>query len=249
MIDIRIVCTHDAVKLAETLMRLLEAEQHSVRLVYGRQAGHQIEAAKSAREAVLLIWSPDAPGQLYMHEWVRKIDPARVVEIATAPGWPRIERKGAVIDFANWKGVRGARAWNALMERLRAVSRPYDPPRPVDTRAIIGAGATALAVAGAIAFVLRPQPQQQPDFAAIEPETSLISVDEGIGGPLSAIEPASVEDLAVHPIANPHFTPMASPKLPDLIELPADAVDELPDPTLFERLRAFNPLRDEPSEN
>ncbi|MBL8543620.1 MAG: hypothetical protein JNJ63_07395 [Hyphomonadaceae bacterium] len=248
MIDIRIVCTHDAVKLAETLMRLLEAEQHVVRLVYGRQAGAQLEAAKTAREAVLLIWSPDAPGQLYMHEWARQIDPARRVEIATASGWPRIERDAPVIDFASWKGVRGARAWNALVERLRAVSRPYDPPQPLPKRALAGAGAGAFALIGAVTLVWRShQEAQTPQFAALEPELSEISADAGVGGPLTAIEPASVEDLAVHPIANPHFTPIAHTDLPDLMETPDLALADLPEPTLLDRLRSLNPLRDDQS--
>ena len=137
MIDITIVCSHDAMKVAEMLTRLLEAEEHKVRLLVGRQSLSEVETSKSARDAVLLIWSANAPTQHYMREWSRQISPLRLVEIGLAPGWPDIARKAPVIDFINWRGERGARAWNALNDRLRAVARIIEPPKPPPKRAAI----------------------------------------------------------------------------------------------------------------
>ncbi|MGH6950225.1 MAG: hypothetical protein ACREH4_05100, partial [Vitreimonas sp.] len=128
MTDIRIVCTHDAVKLADVLMRLLGAEQHQVCLLVGRQSLTELEAAKTARDAVILIWSPNAPSQHYMREWARHIPPARLIEIARAAGWPHDERRAPVIDFIAWRGQRNSRAWSSLKERLRLIARGLEPP-------------------------------------------------------------------------------------------------------------------------
>ena len=92
--DIRIVCTHDAVKFAEMLLRLLGAEQHQVRLLAGRQSLAELEAAKTAQDAVLLIWSANAPSQHYMREWARNIPPGRLIEIARA-SWLYMSRNDA----------------------------------------------------------------------------------------------------------------------------------------------------------
>jgi DNA-binding NtrC family response regulator len=116
MIDVRIICTYDAAKLAETLTRLLEAEEHRVRLTIGRQAMTELDSALETRDAVLLIWSPDARSQTYMLEWARRIEEARVIDITLTPDWPRLGRKSTVaIDFTQWRGERSERAaWNAL---------------------------------------------------------------------------------------------------------------------------------------
>jgi hypothetical protein len=117
MIDVRIICTYDALKLAETLTRLLEAEEHRVRLSVGRQSLSELETARCERDAVLVIWSPDARSQIYMLEWANKIDATRLVEISLADP-PRVARKATVIDFSHWRGERGERAaWNALNDR------------------------------------------------------------------------------------------------------------------------------------
>lgn len=249
MIDIRIVCTHDAVKLAETLTRLLEAEEHQVRLVYGRQSLGDLEEAKTSRDAVLLIWSPDAPSQHYMLEWARHIDPSRLVEIARTPGWPRIDRKAPVIDFTTWRGERGARAWNALNERLRAVTRVIEPPKPPPKRAALALGlASVAAVSGAMMVRMNDVPTAGAPDLAVTDESVIAIADPstGVGGVLSAREPLSVEDLVeVRRLPNPRFTPIEPIAAPELIEMPAYEAPEIREPGLLERLREFNPLRDD----
>lgn len=202
MIDVRIVCTHDAVKLAETLMRLLAAEDHQVRLSYGR---HSLEDLNDAAEsdAVLLVWSLDAPSAHYMLQWASRIQPDRLIEIARAPNWPRIEgRRAPVIDFSSWRGERGGRAWNALVERLRVVQRTLEPKGPPPRRAAMALGlVSAVAVGGAFiervhdAFDLTPAPPPNESVIATAPEAA--APREGMGGPLQTIEPASIEDAAL----------------------------------------------------
>lgn len=251
MLDIKTVCTHDARKLAETLARLLEAEEHRVRVIYGRQSFGELEASRrNPREAVLLIWSPDAPSQTYMLEWARNIDPSRLVEIALAPGWPRIARKAPVIDFAGWRGVRGARAWRALNERLRGVARAVDPPDSAPKRTAMAIGLAGVAAVGA-ALVARvdetpataplpPSPPSQPVQAALSPPQHEPREDTtGMGGPLDAVEPPSVDDLTLPE----SIRPLARTQMPARVELSDFEQPELRPPTLLERLSALNPLR------
>lgn len=242
MIEIRTVCTHDAKKLANTLVRLLEAEQHRVRLIFGRQSLAELEGAKSAREAVLIIWSPDAPSQTYMLEWAHNIDPSRLIEIALAPGWPRINRKAPVIDFSGWRGERGARAWNALNERLRAVARVLEPPRP-QKHAALALGLASMAAVG-VAAVVRvndtpapPEPTQEPFEMTMNEEVI------GLGGALVAIEPPSADEPELQRLPNPRFTPLQPAPEPALMPIEPYTMPEIRDPTLLERLSALNPLR------
>jgi hypothetical protein len=244
MIDIRTVCTHDARKLAETLVRLLEAEQHRVRLIYGRQSLNELDAAMLSRDAVLVIWSPDAPSQNYMHEWVRSIDPSRLVEIALAPGWPRIERRAQVIDFAGWRGERGARAWNALNERLRAVTRVLESPRPAPKRAVLALGMASAAAIGA-ALVVRVNESPTSPVSEEPVETAAAPESIGMGGPLDAIEPPSIDEAPpVRILASPRFDPLELTPPTDLVALTEYVGPEIRSPTLLERLAALNPLRD-----
>lgn len=243
MIDIRIVCTHDAVKLAETLTRLLEAEEHRVRLTYGRQAMHELEAAKGAQDAVLLIWSPNARSQTYMIEWARNIDPSRLIEITRdASEWPGVKRLAAVIDFSNWKGQRGARAWRALNERLSAITRSFEPPE-LPVKQIMAAGFAGLAVASGslVAGMANPgQPQIEPvtleEVAAVDPNA-------GVGGSLHVIEPAS--DPTGQISARRYREIQLIDPLPadSLAGLPAYEEYVLRDRTFMETLNAYNPLR------
>jgi hypothetical protein len=239
MIDVRIVCTHDAVKLAETLMRLLAAEDHQVRVSYGRHSVEELEAAAAESDAVLLVWSLDAPSAHYMLQWASRIHPDRLIEIARAPNWPRIEgRRSPVIDFSSWRGERGGRAWNALVERLRVVQRTLEPKGPPPRRAAMALGlVSAVAVGGAFiervhdAFELPAAPQNE-SIVATAPQAA--SPNEGMGGPLQAVEPASVEDIAlrVHSIG---------PRAQHL-QIPADLVlneaNAIPDITI-ERERSL----------
>lgn len=244
MIDIRIVCTHDAVKLAETLMRLLEAEEHVVQLAFGRQSLAQLETAKTSRDAVVLIWSNDAPSQTYMLEWLHGVDPARVVEIARAPGWPaRTERKAQVIDFTTWRGERGARAWNALNERLRQVARVVEPPRPPPKRAALALGLASVAAVGG-ALMVRMNDTVAP--AAPMDSGPVVSADDaiGMGGSLEIIEPASREEIET--IARVPLTRTPPLDLTPPAELAQNIhyeLDEIREPTLIERLTSLNPLR------
>jgi hypothetical protein len=241
MIDVRIVCSHDALKLAEMLMRLLEAEQHRVRLAYGRQALGELEEARGAEDAVLLIWSPNARAQTYMLEWAHNIDPRRLVEIARdASDWPSIKRVAGVIDFTSWRGQRGARAWKALTERLNDIERALGPYRlPTKTMAAMGLVGVA-AVAGAVMIrTNNVEPQVEPvpleEIAATDPGL-------GIGGPLSAMEPASIEE-ELHVRHFRQFEPIEALPHEALASVPELEQFELRDRTLLERLAAYNPLR------
>jgi hypothetical protein len=243
MIDVRIVCSHDAVKLAEMLTRLLEAEEHRVRLTYGRQALNELEEAREAHDAVLLIWSPDARSQTYMLEWARNIDPSRLVEIARGTSdWHPIKRLAAVIDFSTWRGDRGARAWKALTERLGAIARSLAPPAPVPAKALMAMGVASIAaVAGAM--VVRVNMPIEPT-AAPAPLEEIAATDpaSGVGGPLSAIEPASLDDEALRVRHYPNLAPLDAESDP-LTALVEYQEVELRDPTLLERIEAYNPLR------
>lgn len=245
MIGIHIVCAHDAVKLAETLMRLLEAEEHQVRLSYGRQSQSAIEDAKTSADAVILIWSDNAASQHYMLEWARQIPEQRLIELARSNNWPRSSRKAPVIDFTNWRGVRGARAWNALNDRLRQIARAIEPAKPQPKRAALALGIASLAaVTGAIAVRVNDTPA--PAMLAMEEEAEpIIALDDpvsGIGGPLRALEPASVDEIADAPIRAPRYIPL-EPQSPALLDVAPYEPVEIRDATLMERLSSFNPLR------
>jgi hypothetical protein len=244
MIDIRIVCTHDAMKVAEILVRLLEAEQHVVRLTCGRQAYHDLEAAKDTDEAVILIWSPAAPMQEYVLAWAERTDPQRLIEIARAPGAPKIARVAPVIEFAQWRGERGGRAWNALNDRLRTVSRMLEPAAPPPRYAVMALGAAGLVAIGG-AFIVRindvATPAQQ---VATAPATLPFSEATGIGGAVEFIEPASVDDMFALPRLPSRIAPLTPQAHPSLYLVEPYEPAEIRDPTLLERLRDINPLRD-----
>ncbi len=245
MIDIRIVCTHDALGFAETLMRLLGAEEHQVRLCVGRHSLNQLEAAKDERDAVMLIWSDNAPSQHYMLEWARGIDPKRLVEIARSQNAPRSDRRTSPVDFTNWRGERGARAWNALNDRLRTVARAMAPPQPAQTRAAIALGvASAAAVVGAVFVrandVFDPNQAHEESIVAAIPEAST----EAMGGPLIAVEPASLEDTMLHVRSiGPAYARLEITQPMTLEPLSSDDIPELRDPTFVEILSELNPLR------
>jgi len=231
------------------LVRLLEAEEYRVRLTVGRQASIELESS-GAHGAVLLIWSAAAPGASYMRDWARAADPFLLVEISTAPGALQIERKAPVVDFASWRGERGGRAWNALSERLRAVSRVLEPPPPQTKQAALAslgvAGAAAFGVVGilgATSAPMLPDPLQAPTYDMAADDELLL--DAPMGGPLSAMEPLSIEDLdTVEPLPLHRFTPMEQTPALDLYLAGDVAPNDIRDPTLLERLAAFNPLRD-----
>jgi hypothetical protein len=244
MTDVRIICTYDAAKLAETLTRLLEAEQHRVRLTIGRQTMGELEGARTSRDAVMLIWSPDARSQSYMIEWQHKIDPVRLVEISVAPGAPRFARKANVIDFAHWRGERGGGAWHGLVDRLRAVENVLNPPKPPSKYAMFAMGmASAAAVTGAV--VMRVNDTSLPIVPQDAADEQLVAEDPstGLGGPLRAIEPASLEDDPLRIRRMPQLPQLRDTRRVALTDVPEVRYMTLRDETLLERLNALNPLQ------
>jgi hypothetical protein len=242
MIDIHIICTYDAVSFAETLMRLLSAEEHKVRLSYGRASLGELEQAKSERDAVVLIWSYEAPGQHYMWEWARGIAADRLVEVARAPGAPRSDNRAAPIDFSSWRGERGGRAWNALSERLRAVQRAMEPPKPGQIRAAVAMGlASAAAVTGAV-LIRANEPSQL--VAALPEPVAAQETMEAMGGPLVAIEPASMDEPIAFRARAYRVSHLSLPPEPNLEPIADYQEPDLRDPTFLERLASLNPLRD-----
>jgi hypothetical protein len=240
MLEIRIVCTHDAVKFAGDLMRLLDAEQHSVQVCHGRRTGKELEQGQAEKSAVLLIWSADARSQSYMHDWARAIAPSRLIELARAPGAPRLDHHAPIIDFSSWRGERGCRAWNTLSERLRLVERTLNPPKPPPKQAIAAMGmASIAAVAGA--FMVR---MNTPDAPAPESnELALVDEEVAMGGALEAMEPPSVDDW-VPPLQRQRFAPLrTAPPAPLPQDIAALELPELRDATLLERLDSLNPMR------
>ncbi|HRO04893.1 MAG TPA: hypothetical protein PLS69_14935, partial [Terricaulis sp.] len=123
MTAIRIVCAPDAESTAGNLARLLSAELYDVRVTCGSmQSADDLPGARAMQEIVLLIWSPNAHMARFPRDWREAIPRSRLVEIARTPGRLRGKDEAAPIDFINWRGERGGRAWGALKERLRQVA-------------------------------------------------------------------------------------------------------------------------------
>lgn len=253
MATVRIVCTHDAAQIAEDLARRLGAEGDDVRITKGRQSLEALPAAREAKEAVLLIWSYDAPSAHYMLEWAKAIPPERLAEIARATGWPeRTNRKAPVIDFSAWRGERGGRAWNMLSERLRVIYRIVDPhPEPLRGPAI-GVGLAGAAAAGVALVIGAQAPPDFKDYAFDSEKVTLALIDgDAMGGPMDALEPASIGDDGVLRLSVRTLGPSGAP-LPEFRDDPLAPVAryepaDLRDPTFLERLTAFTALRrDEP---
>lgn len=243
MIDIITVSTHDAKKTASDLARLLEAEEHRVRLLIGRQSEAIIPEAKDSSDAVLIIWSEDAPSQSYMREWLRQIDASRIVEIATAPGWPDVKnRKCPPIDFTRWRGERGGRAWNALNERLRAVARVVEPAKPPPRQAALALGLASVAAVGVALGVRLNETPVAPEAESPLQTARLEAPTEFVGGAIYAVEPASMEDLSVlAPVRPLRVAPIEIEEI-DFYVLRNEPLPEVRDPTFVERLQRLNPL-------
>ena len=250
MTDIRIVCARDAVATAETLRRLLEAEQHLVEISIGRHSLDQFEHARRTGEVVVLIWSANAPGAHYMFEWAGAFEAKRLIEIASEPGWPDLRRTAPVIDFASWNGTRGGKAWLALRDRLKPFLRVREAkPTQQPRRAAMALGfAAAAAMVGAV--VVRVHAGGESTQASAEPDALHVVPSGGVGGPFEsspsqAIEPPSAGDTAFVPRRIslghlPHFDPIQDVQLTDLPEL--ETVD-LHHPSLLERIGELNPFR------
>jgi hypothetical protein len=250
MADIRIICSHDALKTAEMLRRLLVAEEHKAAVRCGRRSLEDLPIARRGQGPVLLIWSYEAPSAQYVLDWAHQIAPAQLVEIATARGWPSIAGRAPVIDFSAWNGERGGRPWNELSQRLRTVAKPTaaQKPPPRGAALVLAAASTAVVMS---AFVVRVHDMRRPSAPAAEPVTAQIEPlpgpqpGDGVGGPLTAVEPASTNELYPNFEAAPAIDVEApavgaAPILstPDLA--PADSLRA---PTLLERIQDLNPLR------
>lgn len=225
MIDVRLVCTHDGLKSAQALARVLAAEGVNVAISYGRASLVQLEQTPSKAEAIVLVWSLDAPGAHYMLQWRQRTDPLRLIEIARAQTWPKQPQRAPVIDFGAWSGERGSAPWRALQERLRAISRACAPPRPVPKRAALALGAVSVLAAGAALLMRVHDSSQSASAPPAEDQITASAEDfEGLGGPLNALEPESIEathfgQLAAHvdPIAAPTLQLLESELAPPLI--------------------------------
>lgn len=243
MIDVRIVCTYDAVKTAQTLQRLLAAEDHNVELSHGRGSLAVLDDTRQLRCAVLLIWSLDAPSQHYMLEWASKVDPVLLVEIARTPGAPHVAgRKGQVIDFSGWSGERGGAAWRALIDRLRQIARATEPTKPPPLRAAIALGAaSAAAVVGAVVTRVNDPllpPTQDPTTSSTQLAEVGSITELAQGGVLMPEEPASAEDtLVTFNARRLRMQAMGAPRFEPLAPMPA-AWEPIPlrRETLFERI-------------
>ncbi|MFT3729611.1 MAG: hypothetical protein QM759_17450 [Terricaulis sp.] len=248
MTDLRIVCTHDALKTAETLRRLLEAEEHKVVVSYGRQSMAELANVRASKQYVLLIWSYEAPTTQYILDWAAQIDASRLIEIARTGGFPMVTGHAPVIDFSNWNGERGGKAWNALSQRVRSIARENTPKKPPPKRAALGLAAVSLAaVAGAVFVrahdVMHAQPQVAPEPDQITAQVDNPAPGDGVGGPLRAVEPLSEDYLyTVDPAPSMHFTNVSVTPLADLRVPELDPQTSLRAPTFFERLSDFNPL-------
>lgn len=248
MIDVSIVCTYDAAKFAETLTRLLEAEQHAVRLYCGRlQSQGALEAAKSEKSAVVLVWSVDSPSQHFMREWADAVPASRLVEVGRAPGAPRLNRNAPVIDFTQWRGERGCRAWTILNDRLRLVERAMFPPKGPPTQALMAMGLASVAVIGG-AVVARMDAQNPVlgesahEIAQAGGSRESHESETAFGGAMLAEEPPSVDDIELE-LPRTRFAGIDLGRPIDVRPLDFAELPELRDATLLERLSDLNPLR------
>jgi hypothetical protein len=253
MTDLRIVCTHDALKTAEVLRRLLEAEEHKVVVSYGRQSLAELAKARASKQLVVLIWSYEAPTTQYILDWAAQIDPSRLIEISRAGGFPMITEHAPVIDFSKWNGERGGRAWAALSQRVRALARENAPKKPPPKHAAMALAAVSVAAVAGALFV-RSHDVAHPLAPTSEPDQITAQLpdpdpSEGVGGPLQAVEPLSENYLyEVDPAPAMHIDHVTVSTIADLNVPELDPNARLRDPTLFERLAEFNPLRhDEPA--
>ena len=249
MTDIRIICTHDGLKTAQTLERLLAALEYAVELCYGRNSLEHLEAARAGREAVILVWSVDAPTTLYMRQWAEGIDDSRLIEIARSPNWPTYaKRRNNVIDFSKWNGERAGSAWRALIDRLEGVQHAMAPKGPIPWRALGSmAAASALVVGGASWQRMHDTPPPAPDVAEAPSATQIVqaSSSDGMGGSLEISEPASRDDLDRITISPVRAHLLDTPAAPDLVHPEIADPMEFRDPTVLQRLSLLtSPLSD-----
>ena len=132
-----------------------------------------------------------------------------------------------------------------MNERLRAVTRVYEPPKGPSQQAVMLMGlASVAAVGGALAVRMNDVAPTQPMQVANSETISFADAgDAGIGGATAFVEPPSADDLFRLP-----RVPGRLPLLPQrtsviLTEIEPAPVMDIRDATLLERLQSLNPLR------
>lgn len=243
LIDVRIICAYDALGVAQQFQRLLAAEGHNVELNYGRPSLAFIPISRARREAVIVIWSERAQNALYPLQWAQATEPTRLIELAFCKEWPPVQGRARLIEFSVWNGRRGSASWRGLQERLRAIAKSLEPPKPQPRGAAFALVGASLVAAGA-AIWARTQANHAPLEAA--PETSLTAtleetrIDENarggpLGDPISLSEPetytptiefrprfprSALADIrpVTHIATAPHFAPAMDFSEPSLLE-------------------------------
>jgi hypothetical protein len=166
-----------------------------------------------------------------------------LVEVARAPGAPRLNRRAPVIDFGNWRGERGARAWVGLVDRLRSVARGLEPPKPAQMQATLALGlASAAAVAGAV-FVRANDTYELP--APLEQQAQLDQTMVAMGGAVEYMAPASLDqsEILVRAYAMHLTAAVTRAVAPPLQQLASIEQVQIRDQTLLEQLARFVPQR------
>jgi hypothetical protein len=212
MNNARIICTFDAETFSREVARVLSALDYRVDVCVGRAYEPLVETVRERREAVVLVWSRDAIAQHYMRRWLAETPIERLVEITRTHSYPQLPERRHPIDFSNWSGIRGGAAWRNFEERLRAVERVIEPPKPQPIRAALTMGAVSagLLVSAGVARFAHDTPQLAPimpnddeAIAQTAQQTQAVSVESSaLGGPLDAIEPNSLDGLELSPLAS-----------------------------------------------
>src|SRR5262245_51713175 len=82
LIDVRIICAYDALKIGQQFQRWLAAEGHQVEVNCGRPSLAYLETSRAREEAVIVIWSEHAQNAFYPLQWAQGTEPARLIELA-----------------------------------------------------------------------------------------------------------------------------------------------------------------------
>jgi len=217
MVDIRIVCARDAVKTAETLRRLLEAEPNAP------GAHYMFEwAARFDRKRTIEVASASG--------WPELKRAAPVIDFV---GWN------------GTRGSKAWVALNERLRPFSRVREIKPPPRQAFMA--LGMAAAAAMVGAVVVRVnagsaVLPTPEPQRDALHVSAGDGVGGPLEAT--PADAVEPASIEDTML--IIPPHFAPMPQihvAPIGPLADLPELKHIVLRQPTLLERLEDLNPLQ------
>ena len=202
MINVRIVYSYDAEATAEDIQYHLLAEGFAAEIINGREYTGMIASICDADYAIVLVWSKEAPATDYMQNWARAVDPAKLAEVVRWNNFPHIEgRRANPIDFTRWNRHRDDIAWRALETRLRNIGRAFEPKKnpSAGPMAVMMAASAAAVVGGAIVRSDQEGPMivhtLQPQSVAQATNDIARAPMPGVaaGGPLAALEPASID--------------------------------------------------------